>query len=82
MGSNDNNEDDTSATTAVGALVIVLAVMSVALRFYTRYFTRAGFGWDDWFILLALIATIVTDVLVLVCSYPAAHLSMDRKITS
>jgi len=56
-------DKENTATTAVGALVIVLAVISVALRFYTRHFTKAGFGWDDWLILLALLATIVTDVL-------------------
>jgi hypothetical protein len=59
------NDNENTATTAVGALVIVLAVVSVALRFYTRHFTGAGFGWDDWLILLALICTIATDVVAL-----------------
>ena len=74
MDSRDNNDSDNAneatATTAVGALVIVLAVVSVALRFYTRHFTGAGFGWDDWLIMLALIATIVTDILVLCGVFP------------
>ncbi|PQE06685.1 integral membrane protein [Rutstroemia sp. NJR-2017a BBW] len=61
----DEDVDDTTSTTAVGALVIVLAVVFVALRFYARYSTKTGFGWDDWLILLALVATILTDVLVL-----------------
>jgi len=68
------NDNENTATTAVGALVIVLAVLSVALRFYTRHFTRAGFGWDDWLILLALIATIATDVLAL---YGSLHLPLQ-----
>jgi len=72
MESRDTSGSDTTATTAVGALVIVLAVVSVALRFYTRHFTRAGLGWDDWLILLALITTIATDVLVLVGLFPPA----------
>jgi cation transporter-like permease len=66
---NVDDVDDTTSTTAVGALVIVLAVIFVALRFYARYSTKTGFGWDDWLILLALVATILTDVLVLWCSY-------------
>ena len=70
MDSRATSDSDTTATTAVGALVIVLAVVSVALRFYTRHFTRAGLGWDDWLILLALITTIATDVLVLVGLFP------------
>lgn len=60
---NNNNNN----TTAVGALVVVLAVVSVALRFYSRHSTGTGFGWDDWLILLALIATILADVLVVWC---------------
>ncbi|KAI2464980.1 hypothetical protein F4781DRAFT_411141 [Annulohypoxylon bovei var. microspora] len=57
--------DDNDTTTIVGVIVAVLAVLSVALRFYARYYTKAGFGWDDWLILLAVIAIIVTDILVL-----------------
>ncbi|KAI1380125.1 hypothetical protein F4677DRAFT_405911 [Hypoxylon crocopeplum] len=56
---------DDDATTIVGALGAVLSVLSVALRFYSRHFTKTGFGWDDWLILLALLAIIATDILVL-----------------
>lgn len=56
-------ENDT--TTVVGALVAALATVSVALRFYARHSTRAGYKWDDWLILLALLTTIATDILVL-----------------
>jgi cation transporter-like permease len=76
----DEDVDDTTSTTAVGALVIVLAVIFVALRFYARYSTKTGFGWDDWLILLALVATILTDVLVLWCSYPLASPRLPRQI--
>ncbi|KAI1077954.1 hypothetical protein F5B20DRAFT_248573 [Whalleya microplaca] len=54
---------DEDPTTAVGALVAVLSVLAVGLRFYTRYSTEAGFKWDDWLILLALLAMISTDIL-------------------
>lgn len=52
-------------TMAVSALVIVLAVISVALRFYIRIFTRTGLGADDWLILSAVIATLLTAALLL-----------------
>jgi uncharacterized membrane protein len=58
--------DDGNTTTAVGVLVIVLAVIAVALRYYTRYSTKAGLKWDDWLIMIALLATIATDILVLI----------------
>ena len=51
--------------TIVGATVVALAAVSVALRFYTRFFMRAGFKWDDWLILLSLLSTIAADALVL-----------------
>ncbi|KAL7622912.1 hypothetical protein AAE478_006591 [Parahypoxylon ruwenzoriense] len=56
---------DENATMGVSALVIVVAVISVALRFYTRVFTRAGLKADDWLILLAVVATLLTAVLLL-----------------
>ncbi|KAI1378135.1 hypothetical protein F4677DRAFT_414503 [Hypoxylon crocopeplum] len=59
----DQGEDDT--TIGVSGLVIGLAVVSVALRFYTRIFTRQGLGADDWLILVAVIATLGTAALLL-----------------
>lgn len=53
------------ATLGVSGLVIALAVISVALRFYTRSFTRQGLRWDDWLILAAVIATLATAALLL-----------------
>ncbi|XXG95567.1 hypothetical protein Hte_001832 [Hypoxylon texense] len=54
-----------NATMGVSALAIALAVVSVALRFYTRVFTRAGLKADDWLILSAVVATLLTAVLLL-----------------
>ncbi|KAI0531613.1 hypothetical protein GGR58DRAFT_493084 [Xylaria digitata] len=54
---------DGDATLGVSGLVITLAVMFVALRFYTRIFTRQGLRWDDWLILIAVITTLVTAAL-------------------
>ncbi|KAI0859760.1 hypothetical protein F4860DRAFT_504426 [Xylaria cubensis] len=44
---------ESEATLGVSGLVIALAVISVALRFYTRIFTRQGLELDDWLILVA-----------------------------
>ena len=57
--------DSTAATTPVGAVVIVLAVIFVALRVYVRIFTRAGLKWDDWLVLFAVASTVLTAVLLL-----------------
>lgn len=64
-GSAGDNSDET-ITTAVGALMIGLSVISVALRVYTRISLKTGFGWDDWFILIALSSLLVAGICVLV----------------
>ncbi|KAI1100133.1 hypothetical protein F4804DRAFT_348769 [Jackrogersella minutella] len=58
---------DYHASTSLGvcALAIVLAVISVALRFYTRVFTRAGLKADDWLILLAVAVMLLVAGLLL-----------------
>ncbi|KAI1771062.1 hypothetical protein F4818DRAFT_220614 [Hypoxylon cercidicola] len=50
---------------AINGLVVVLAVLSTALRFYTRIFTKAGLKADDWLILGALVTALVMAVLVI-----------------
>lgn len=49
----------------VSAFVIVLAVISVVLRFYMRISTRASLGTDDWLILAAVVATLLAAALIL-----------------
>ncbi|KAI1441383.1 hypothetical protein F5Y02DRAFT_297316 [Annulohypoxylon stygium] len=51
-----------TTTLAICGLVIILAIIFVGLRFYVRAFTRAGFGYDDWFILLGVITTLIITV--------------------
>ncbi|KAI0396125.1 hypothetical protein F5Y17DRAFT_473187 [Xylariaceae sp. FL0594] len=70
------------ASTIIGALVAVLAVITVALRFYSRHLTKTGCRWDDWTILVALAAVIITDALVLASTEadptgPAAASNID-----
>ncbi|MCJ1239011.1 hypothetical protein MMC14_007004 [Varicellaria rhodocarpa] len=53
-----------AATIVVSGIVFVLAIIAVALRFYTRIVTKAGLGWDDWLILAAVVSTLLTGILV------------------
>ncbi|KAI0433753.1 hypothetical protein F5Y09DRAFT_43329 [Xylaria sp. FL1042] len=53
--------DESETTIIVGAIVAVLALIAVLLRFYVRYYRRSGFSWDDWFILLSILNVIAID---------------------
>ncbi|KAI1303990.1 hypothetical protein F5Y03DRAFT_384902 [Xylaria venustula] len=53
--------DDTETTIIVGAIVGVLAIIAVLLRFWVRYYRRSGFSWDDWFILISILSVIAID---------------------
>lgn len=46
-------------------IVTGLAAICVALRFYTRIRTKAGIGWDDRWILIALLTTLLTGGILL-----------------
>ncbi|KAI1763215.1 hypothetical protein GGR53DRAFT_372930 [Hypoxylon sp. FL1150] len=62
----DGSTNGHAVTWGINGLVVVLAVVSTALRFYTRIFTRAGLKADDWLILGALVTALVTVALVIV----------------
>ncbi|PVH72434.1 hypothetical protein DL98DRAFT_563529 [Cadophora sp. DSE1049] len=47
-------------TTTASTIVSVLAVISVALRFWTRRIIKAGYGPDDWWILVGLVFMLTT----------------------
>jgi hypothetical protein len=59
----DNNDEN--IMTAIGAVMIVLSVIVVGLRFYTRFSLKTGFGWDDWSILISLSSLLAAGVCVL-----------------
>ncbi|KAI1844496.1 hypothetical protein JX266_009383 [Neoarthrinium moseri] len=63
----------------VGVLIAALAIISVALRFWSRRYTKTGLGWDDGLILLALLATLLTDALIIwaTSSAPGADDTQD-----
>ncbi|KAL9096697.1 MAG: hypothetical protein Q9165_001185 [Trypethelium subeluteriae] len=62
-----------TSTIALSGLVIALAILFVALRFYIRISTKAGLGWDDFLLLAAVASTILTAVLVLWASAVDPH---------
>lgn len=62
------NAQETTVT-IVGAIMIVLAVIAVILRFYTRHRMKAAFSWDDWMALAAVVPAVAAGVLVLVGKY-------------
>lgn len=76
------SDSDTTVTTAVGGLVAVLAIVAVTFRFYTRYFTKAGLGWDDWLILLSLIVAIATDIVMLYGLFPLFPIFVNHQVRS
>jgi hypothetical protein len=51
------------AATVAGIILIVLDIVTVAGRFYSRWFTKAGWKWDDWTILIALLTGILPGAL-------------------
>lgn len=55
-----SNED---AATVAGIVLIVLDILTVAGRFYSRWFTKAGLRWDDWTILIALLTGLIPGIL-------------------
>jgi hypothetical protein len=52
-------------------VVTGLAAICVALRFYIRIRTKAGIAWDDWWILIGLLTSLLTGGLLLwgMCAY-------------
>ncbi|KUJ17243.1 uncharacterized protein LY89DRAFT_547040, partial [Mollisia scopiformis] len=52
-------------TTTASTIVSVLAVISVALRFWTRRLIKAGYGPDDWWILVGLVFMLSTGAILL-----------------
>lgn len=57
MDSNQISEVDITWHIYVGTIAaIVPATIAVALRFFARYVSSAGFWWDDYTIVLSLVS--------------------------
>lgn len=53
------------SSTVGAAIVAVLAVIFVGLRFYARKRYKSGIAWDDWWILIGLLITLLEGALLL-----------------
>lgn len=52
----------------VNSIFIAVVTICVVLRLYTRLVVKHWFGIDDWFIIIAYIFTMATDILVIVAN--------------
>lgn len=64
------------ATTTASTIVSVLAVISVALRFWTRRIIKAGYKADDWWILVGLVFMLSTGGVLLYGTRPSFEHSL------
>ncbi|KAI0198161.1 integral membrane protein [Astrocystis sublimbata] len=74
--------DNDDGSTVAGAILIVVGILTVGCRFYSRWLTKAGFKWDDWTALGAIISGILPGALTIYASTvsstgPAAASNFD-----
>ena len=65
---------NSGCTLAVSILIPVLAVIVVALRFYSRVAHKTPASWDDWLIVPAVVRQVVYKTII------AARLSLARQV--
>lgn len=66
MDTSPHQEEDSTATLAVSGVITALATICVALRFFVRLrISKVRLAWDDWFILIALLVTLLEGGLTL-----------------
>ncbi|KAI0907487.1 hypothetical protein F4823DRAFT_602886 [Ustulina deusta] len=53
--------NDRNGIIVMTVLFTILIITAVSLRFYSRHITRAGYGWDDWTALAALLFTLALN---------------------
>lgn len=65
METHDSANAQETTVTVVGAIMIVLSVIAVIFRFYTRFRMKAALWWDDWMALAAVISAVAAGASVL-----------------
>ena len=69
------SQNQGSQINAVNYAFLVLSTMAVALRFCGRYVAhRAGYWWDDWLSLVALVRLSSVNQMFVLTSYLCSHL--------
>lgn len=67
------------STIIVSTIILFIAWIAVALRFYVRWITKLGFASDDWWILAGILFTCITGTTYL---YGMRYLLGDRMTTA
>lgn len=82
METSHASEEDSTATLAVSGVITGLALITVALRFFVRVRMKTRIQWDDWFILIAMLLTLLEGGLILAGTVLcfSFHLSIRRPI--
>ena len=67
----DNPETRIPLVFGVEIPLTILTIVFVAARFYSRTVIVKAIGWDDWFMLIALVFYVGTNVMTCVSTLPA-----------
>lgn len=67
----DNPETRRPLVFGVEIPLTILTIVFVAARFYSRTVIVKAIGWDDWFMLIALVFYVGTNVMTCVSTLPA-----------
>lgn len=67
--------------TVVGIVLIVVDILTVIGRFYSRWYTKSGFGWDDWTILTALLLSLLAGILTIYGMYSSRSVFFSPRQT-
>ena len=59
----NSSPPDNTGGYVLESVAVVLAIVFAVLRFYVRAVTKAGLWWDDWLILVAVLATVLNGIL-------------------
>jgi len=57
--------EDSTATLVVSGIVTGLGIICVALRFLVRIRMKVHLGWDDWWCLISMLATLLSGALLI-----------------
>jgi formate hydrogenlyase subunit 3/multisubunit Na+/H+ antiporter MnhD subunit len=68
---NEHSASQSTGTMVASGVVTSLAAICVALRFYVRVHIKAGLAWDDWWILIGLLTTLLTGGLLIWGTLPS-----------
>lgn len=64
-----STDDSSGKLIAVGASLLSISILSVAIRFYTRIWVVKWIGTDDWLALIALIFGALETGSYIACKY-------------